>query len=354
VNIIAKQQRLTAQTTTLAQLIGYVEAQKNISPDFVGINCARFMPHSFDRRAWSAARRGLCTRYAQVPPLRRSHMNAKEVLKAISDSAKPFRKVDTFSDLPGIYGVFFFGTKFPLKTAGDSLQKGSLIYIGKTESSQIERDLEQHFASGQTGRSTLRRSLGAIAREHLGLKPQPRNPNEKSDRKYRYYKFDAIGEERLTDWMKENLGLSFFAYDKTPTEIESLEVELIQLAVPILNLKNNPANRWSSEIKALRSVCAQLAQNADTPNPRIHKSPANTRRVVRMSDQLTLHEAMRIVLQESPGRTATFTSVAYAIAKRGLYSQKEGGNAPAGQIRLRARKYPHLFDIIPPDKVRLK
>jgi len=48
--------QLTAQTTTLAHLISYVEAQFTIS-------CARSMPHSFARKAWSAARRGLCTRY---------------------------------------------------------------------------------------------------------------------------------------------------------------------------------------------------------------------------------------------------------------------------------------------------
>jgi len=46
---------ITAQTTTLAHLIGNGEAQFKIS-------CARSMPHSFDRKAWSAARRGLCRR----------------------------------------------------------------------------------------------------------------------------------------------------------------------------------------------------------------------------------------------------------------------------------------------------
>jgi len=283
-------------------------------------------------------------------------MNAETVLKKIIESARSFQVVHTFSNLPGIYGVFFLGTKFPLKSAESSLRSGSLIYIGKTESSQIERDLEQHFASGETGRSTLRRSIGAIVREHLGLKPEPRNAKETSDRKYLNYKFDPIGEERLTDWMKTNLGLSFFEYDKTPTEIEELEVELIQLAAPILNLKSNPANRWTSEIKALRSVCSQLTRNAtpDTHSPTIHKPSTITRKTVPLSDQLTLHEAMRIILQEFPSRTATFNSVANAIAKRGLYSQKEGGDAPSSQIRLRARKYPQLFEVIPPDRVRLK
>ncbi len=185
-------------------------------------------------------------------------------MKKIVDSAKPFSEIDTFSTLPGIYGVFFFGPEFPLTSARTAIKNHSLIYIGKTESSQIERDLQQHFSSGETGRSTLRRSIGAIVREHLDLKPQPRNPSERSERKYRNHKFDAEGEDRLTDWMKTNLGLSFFEYDKPPSIIEELEVELIRMAAPILNLKNNPSNRWVSEIKALRSVCSQLARKNAT------------------------------------------------------------------------------------------
>jgi hypothetical protein len=283
-------------------------------------------------------------------------MKPEAVLKKIIDSAKPFREIDTFSTLPGIYCVFFFGTEFPLTSAKTAIKNRSLIYIGKTESSQIERDLEQHFSSGETGRSTLRRSIGAIIREHLDLKPQPRNPSERSDRKYRNYKFEAEGEDRLTDWMKTNLGLSFFEYDMPPSIIEELEVELIRTAVPILNLKNNPSNRWASEIKALRSMCSQLARNNTnrTFKPITQKPVTYIMRAKIMSDQLTLHEAIKVVLQDCPNRTGTFTFVANEIAKRGLYSQREGGDAPASQIGLRARKYPNLFEIIPPDKVRVR
>ena len=191
-------------------------------------------------------------------------LKPEAVLKKIVDSAKPFREIDTFSTSPGIYAVFFFGTEFPLTTARTAIKNHSLIYIGKTESSQIERDLRQHFSSGETGRSTLRRSIGAIVREHLDLKPQPRNPSERSERKYRNYEFDAEGEDRLTDWMETNLGLSFYKYKKSPRKIEELEVELIGMTAPILNLKNNPNNRWVSEIKALRSMCSQFARKNAT------------------------------------------------------------------------------------------
>lgn len=55
---IAKRLHITAQTTTLAQLIGNVEAQFKIS-------CARSMP-PYSASLHAAARRGLCTRWWQV------------------------------------------------------------------------------------------------------------------------------------------------------------------------------------------------------------------------------------------------------------------------------------------------
>ncbi|MCW3996670.1 MAG: hypothetical protein NWE98_11060 [Candidatus Bathyarchaeota archaeon] len=284
-------------------------------------------------------------------------MDSKNILQQIIDSAKPFNECVSFSTKPGIYGVFFYGDKFPLVSAEKHIKSGSLIYIGKTESSQIDRDIGQHFASGETGRSTLRRSLGALLRVLLGLKPEPRNPTESSDRKYRNYRFDIEGEKSLTQWMKTNLGLSFYEYDESPREIERLETELIHLSAPILNLKSNSVNPWKSEVSNSRSKCAQLARKAsDFSGNQIPDKKQNhsTRKVRVMSDQLTLHEAMKEVLQGCTNKTATFTFVSSEISKRGLYAQKEGGDAPPSQIRLRARKYPHLFEIIPPDKVKLK
>lgn len=277
------------------------------------------------------------------------------VLEKMVASARQFNDIENFSLFPGIYGVFFWGSTFPLGSARKAVENRSLIYVGKTESSQVERDLHQHFASGETGRSTLRRSIGAILRRELGLLPEPRNGREKSDRKYRNYKFEAGGENRLTEWMRTNLGLSFFEYDEPPIEIKRLERQIIAAASPILNLTNNRTNLWRSEIRRLRDECVDLARTngQSAPVPQHHTSHIHRPQGSAMSDQSTLHEAMRIVLQGRPNRTATFASVAKEIADRSLYSQRVGGSAPASQIRLRARKYPDVFEIVPPDKVRL-
>jgi hypothetical protein len=69
--------------------------------------------------------------------------------------------------------------------------------------------------------------------------------------------------------------------------------------------------------------------------------------------ELTLHEAMRIILLEQPGRKAQTQAISDEIARRGLYRQKSGGVAHAGQIRIRAVKYPRLFEMVDRDTVRL-
>jgi hypothetical protein len=67
----------------------------------------------------------------------------------------------------------------------------------------------------------------------------------------------------------------------------------------------------------------------------------------------TLHEAMKIVLLDHPELTATTQVLSEEIASRHLYQQKKGGVAHSGQIRIRAVKYPHLFEMVDRNTVRL-
>jgi len=72
-----------------------------------------------------------------------------------------------------------------------------IIYIGLAEKSLKDRDTENHLKSGQTGWSSLRRSLGAILKERLKLKAITRDKEGNMVRADKY-KFDKEGEERLT------------------------------------------------------------------------------------------------------------------------------------------------------------
>jgi len=67
----------------------------------------------------------------------------------------------------------------------------------------------------------------------------------------------------------------------------------------------------------------------------------------------TLHDAMRSILLEQPEQQATTSQVSEEIAKRGLYSKRNGESAKASQVNARARKYPHLFTFADPHTIQL-
>jgi hypothetical protein len=136
-----------------------------------------------------------------------------------------------------------------------------LLYIGKTESSQEERDVGEHLANGKTGQSTPRRSLGALLREQLNLRPQPRSHSEMSEKRFTNYKFDEAGEEALTAWMKKHLGLGFCELaELTVHELESTREEPNQVGKTSLNILNNPEGPYRSRLESARKHCATLAR----------------------------------------------------------------------------------------------
>lgn len=78
-----------------------------------------------------------------------------------------------------------------------------------------------------------------------------------------------------------------------------------------------------------------------------------------MKKSLFLHEAIAVVLKDRPDRTATFKEISSEIAKRGLYFRKKDNLPPPDyQIKMRTTlaggRYHHMFEFIPPDKIRLK
>lgn len=183
-----------------------------------------------------------------------------EILSYLKDNLVPFHKITNFSQKPGIYTIGFVGNKFPLNSAHKYINHGDIIYIGKAEDSQESRDAKGHFLSDKSGSSTVRRSLGAILRQELQLLPIPRSDTETSERRFTNYKFTLPGENSLTEWMKCNLSLSYWEYEGGIIKLRNLEKTIIKLATPILNIKDNPANRWTIEIKLLRKNCKELAK----------------------------------------------------------------------------------------------
>jgi hypothetical protein len=67
----------------------------------------------------------------------------------------------------------------------------------------------------------------------------------------------------------------------------------------------------------------------------------------------TLHEAIKTVLSQRKGFTATTSEISEEIESRGLYARKDAGAARANQINARVGKYPELFEFVEPGIVRL-
>jgi hypothetical protein len=190
-------------------------------------------------------------------------MELNSVIEQLQLYPQLFDDIDKFSEQPGIYAFYYEGQSQIYN--GIAFRSGGLLYIGKTESSQKSRDANTHFKSGKTGSSTVRRSLGAVLRQSLGLNPIPRNATDYSKGRFSPYKFDVESEVRLTQWMKAHVSMSFFEFNASPDQIDALETELINKLEPALNIEKNQWGLYREKMQKLRKSCAEIAQTADTP-----------------------------------------------------------------------------------------
>lgn len=156
---------------------------------------------------------------------------------------------------PGLYAIHAEPETWVSLGLG-SPPDGRPLYVGKSESSLLSRDLRTHFASGRTGSSTLRRSFAALLREELHLMATPRNP-EKPER-FANYGLLPGGDDRLTEWMLDSLSIGTWP-KSGPAPLERTEREVLGVLVPPLNLKDVDTH-WKAQVKAARKVMADEAR----------------------------------------------------------------------------------------------
>ena len=65
---------------------------------------------------------------------------------------------------------------------------------------------------------------------------------------------------------------------------------------------------------------------------------------------LTLHDAMELILKQCEDQTAEQVYLACEINRRRLYWQMDGGPVKSSQIGARAKNYPRTFAKIPADR----
>jgi hypothetical protein len=160
-------------------------------------------------------------------------------------------------DLPDREGIYAFFVK-DCHDLGKFGIPGQLIYVGISKDSLLVRDVNTHLASGQTGWSTFRRSLGAVLKQRLNLIAQKRDKNPRKLRADKY-KFDDAGEQRLTAWMIKNLKIGFWLAENhmTKEELRIEEEKVIIKLKPTLDLdkRTRHLNPLWKELDKLRGIC---------------------------------------------------------------------------------------------------
>jgi hypothetical protein len=161
---------------------------------------------------------------------------------------------------PGVYGWWLSSLPAPIEISECIRREGcTLLYVGispdrppgngRAASKQnLRKRLRQHYTRTAAA-STLRRTLGCLLAEELGL--QLRRVGS-SERRTNF----GEGEERLSGWMARNAKVSWVVRER-PWELED---ELIgRLDLP-LNLKGNRRNKYHSALTEARARCLAQAR----------------------------------------------------------------------------------------------
>lgn len=180
-----------------------------------------------------------------------------DIKTSFDKTKQPLNGHKDYPKSSGIY-AFFLSEKSKLGEFGIG---GQIIYIGIAKHSLQDRDFNQHFKSGKTGSSTLRRSVGAIIKSKLNLTAIPRGGVNDSKR-YENYKF--LQEQDLTDWMISNLEIGYWTpqMDLSYQELRDIENQITMHFKPTLDLDNRTRrfNPLADKLDELREICRQEAR----------------------------------------------------------------------------------------------
>jgi hypothetical protein len=132
------------------------------------------------------------------------------------------------------------------------------LYVGKAEVSLQARDLQQHFRSGSTGSSTIRRTFAALLRDELSFSGIPRN-KAKPDKPSHFALADDH-EAKLTAWMNDRLELAVWPQPIERGDLHAVEVGVIACFVPPLNIQDNASSPWREYVRKARARMADDAR----------------------------------------------------------------------------------------------
>lgn len=146
--------------------------------------------------------------------------------------------------------------------AGEPSLVGRPLYVGKAEDS-VEKRLTKHFSSGDTGRSTLRRTLASL----LDLESRPRRSTiadptpEQARTLVANFDLTPSDDERLTSWMAQHL--TVFAVPSIFRPLKMVERAVGAELRPPLDQERSPMwspNPWRAHVAERRQVLRERAR----------------------------------------------------------------------------------------------
>lgn len=188
---------------------------------------------------------------------------ADDAMKALAGVSHPITEAVNF--VPNVAGLYAIhaepATWQELKI--DESKLGVPLYVGKSESSLVVRELKTHFAvqrgrSIKTGGSTVRRSFAALLRDSQGFRGRPRDAMM-NPKYFATYSLAADDDMRLTEWMHERLSIAVWP-KPAGLSLPLRDVEGLILArwTPPLNIQDVP-----SPLPWLRVVRARMQADAE-------------------------------------------------------------------------------------------
>ena len=159
----------------------------------------------------------------------------------------------------GFYAFYVLNDYCFRGTELSNIRQYDCIYVGiAADETLYKRVVESHLKAA--GKSTFRRSLGAILRDRLELKPIMRGLTSTRSN-VSNYTFSKVDEERLTGFMFENLAIAYYPYDYSSRRFEDIEKEIIkEFGYPAFNIEYSKQtdNHYLKSVKQARKECRSI------------------------------------------------------------------------------------------------
>lgn len=179
---------------------------------------------------------------------------------------------------PGVYAWYFSSIPGGIDVTGCHVHDSrTLLYVGISPSkppmngrppsrSTIKRRLQTHVGGNASG-STLRRTLGCLMANQLGIELRRVGSTGR-------YTFTNPGERRLDDWMAANAAVAWHVCE-APWEVEE---RMLASGLPLpLNIRGNPCLAHAEQLSTVRRSAYRRADELpwilDNGGPRRLRSP---------------------------------------------------------------------------------